>query len=1416
MAEYDIEIIADSNGQVSDNGEDFDNEITISADENEEITIYASPDDCYEFKEWDDGNTDKERTITVEDDEEYTAYFEIKEYDVDLEVGNGQGSVSGSGTYDCGEEIVISASPDDCYEFVEWNDGNTDKEREITVDEDKEFTAHFEIKEYDLNLSVEEGNGSVSGDGTYECDEEVTISASPHSDYIFDRWDDGNTEKERTVTIDNDKSFNAIFLKVYEVEIESKENGSLYLVNKEETIESEDSKVFEVIDGETIEIQAIPEEGYQVDTWTYDNGDTEEKNPAKYEMDKDNLTPTNIDTLEIEITEDEEMSANFAIKEYFIKITPPKNGRIKVDGDWYGEWNNSGETVYNDKDHYYIKKEHGESITDIKYESINEEEYVIDKWMIDDNVTNSFDNSNPSVAIKEFTTDPNDNNKSISWIYNYSDTGVNAYSEAINSELNEDHGLLPKMRVVEVDSGNIHNGDFGVIEDPNSSEITFKYELKNPIVYNKSIELEPIRFEFYDTVFIEEDMEINNISEHNDLVIEETEPEYFVVLRVDNEEVFEDLLDEDQGEHTWLDYHGSDEPIVYNSFNYGDVVELRASDHENWEFEEWDNSGQYLPCIITGGNSDQEIEIYVDQDIFLNPSLNPDFDAPSSKIGHCDILMSDLVYGGNQPDTVKLVSAVPHYGYEFIEWAQPHDIEQRLNDIDEELSIENEQIIYELTGNDDLDAKVEPLDFDLKLRDNLGNKDSNIEILTEPEEMVFGATVQIEAQPPDDYEFSHWSGDVASTRKRIDIALGDNSGMLYNSEGNMRTNTYAIANFRHKYKSEIIVTPYLQSGGSSSVFNEINETILQDINNLDTLIEISPFKESKMLDNIDEDTLTLEAASKLSTDEKVKDEPRFEFLEKWHKFVNGEIRKTYNRKSIELDIEELQDKDEDVEFRPIFKLKNYDTSLQVEFDDSEVDENPDDKIDIEYQIQYPTESEAEDSRILNHSDKKDYLFPFNTQLTFQDKSKPGYSFKYFKNGNGEIVSRSLTYNFLIQDEKEIIAVYKREKSPLNLKYDKDFTEIEIKPENKYYIDDLTKLLPDEDKELKEIMKNVLKEMIDDLSNYDDFIYLYQYKDEIDIDAKMKNSHKFIGWKIKEGNSKIDEKAKDSTTLTFIDNTLLGLNHKPIESELKVKTKPEDAGDIQVIINDDTDNIKKNPGKLYFKDDKDVDIKVTPNSSGHTFERWNLVYENNSTNRYNREIGMHVNQNIEAIAIFEERDCYLELEIVGEGFIEDDNGNAFDGGDFPIGTELKLEATPLSVGNRFHKFSHWEVDKGSKREKLTKDNPAEITVTSDMKLYAIFERIQHGVFEGHPTKMLRNHRKNGPIESHKYNLDFNEILFDIRKIRRLSKMQKEDILGKEASGEDSIMKFIYELQENKKEVARLLKKLEFIKKIHKGG
>ena len=120
--------------------------------------VEAKANAGYKFVRWSDGNTENPRKITVTEDMTLTAEFAIDQYQVTLK-SNGNGSVTGSGTYDYGTKVTIEAIANKGYHFVKWSDGNTENPRTITVTEDIELSATFELDETPVeNVQITSAN----------------------------------------------------------------------------------------------------------------------------------------------------------------------------------------------------------------------------------------------------------------------------------------------------------------------------------------------------------------------------------------------------------------------------------------------------------------------------------------------------------------------------------------------------------------------------------------------------------------------------------------------------------------------------------------------------------------------------------------------------------------------------------------------------------------------------------------------------------------------------------------------------------------------------------------------------------------------------------------------------------------------------------------------------------------------------------------------------------------------------------------------------------------------------------------------------------------------------------------------------------------------------------------------------------
>ena len=181
----------------------------------DQVTISANANFGYHFTQWNDGNTDNPRAVTVIEDATYTASFAKNNYTITTTSANQSwGSATGGKTAPYLDQITITANANYGYRFTQWNDGNTENPRTITVTENETFIASFAKNNYTVTTTSENpSGGSVTGGKTVAYLSQITITASANYGYHFTQWNDGNKENPRTVTVTENAIYTASFAK---------------------------------------------------------------------------------------------------------------------------------------------------------------------------------------------------------------------------------------------------------------------------------------------------------------------------------------------------------------------------------------------------------------------------------------------------------------------------------------------------------------------------------------------------------------------------------------------------------------------------------------------------------------------------------------------------------------------------------------------------------------------------------------------------------------------------------------------------------------------------------------------------------------------------------------------------------------------------------------------------------------------------------------------------------------------------------------------------------------------------------------------------------------------------------------------------------------------------------------------------
>ena len=149
------------------------------------------------------------------------------EHDLTINI-EGEGSTDpqeGTHAYLHGDEVTVTATPEEDWYFEEWTGDYTgeDNPTTITMDSDKEITARFDTDQesYELEINID-GEGTVEVDGT-EFDDgdtdiylegtDLTLEATPAQGWEFVEWTGTETGTDTTleITMNEDKSITANF-----------------------------------------------------------------------------------------------------------------------------------------------------------------------------------------------------------------------------------------------------------------------------------------------------------------------------------------------------------------------------------------------------------------------------------------------------------------------------------------------------------------------------------------------------------------------------------------------------------------------------------------------------------------------------------------------------------------------------------------------------------------------------------------------------------------------------------------------------------------------------------------------------------------------------------------------------------------------------------------------------------------------------------------------------------------------------------------------------------------------------------------------------------------------------------------------------------------------------------------------------
>lgn len=233
------------------------------------VVVNATANAHYTFTNWTENGTtvsnNASYSFNINENRNLVANFQIDQFTI---IVNGENSTTtGTGSYDYGQTVQISATANEHYHFVSWSDGSTENPRTIIVTSNATYNAICEIDQYTITTSAN-GNGTVNGGGIKNYGDVITLNAIPDEGYHFVRWNDNETANPRQHTVVADAEFVAFFEinapSTYTITAIAGENGTINPTGNVE-VEEGDDQIFTIAANEGFVIETILIDGTAID-----------------------------------------------------------------------------------------------------------------------------------------------------------------------------------------------------------------------------------------------------------------------------------------------------------------------------------------------------------------------------------------------------------------------------------------------------------------------------------------------------------------------------------------------------------------------------------------------------------------------------------------------------------------------------------------------------------------------------------------------------------------------------------------------------------------------------------------------------------------------------------------------------------------------------------------------------------------------------------------------------------------------------------------------------------------------------------------------------------------------------------------------------------------------------------------------
>ncbi|MCY4561593.1 MAG: InlB B-repeat-containing protein [Flavobacteriaceae bacterium] len=254
-------------------------EAELSREQGQTATFTAVPDEGYEFSGWQAAEdtdcptfvnpSNTKVSFTVAGDCSLEALFVQAPRTISTSVGEG-GEITETQTVNDGEEVVISATPEDHYLLKSWEGscGEFNSE-EATISfiasKNCEIKAVFEKVEYSITIISSKGGSVSESELIKEHDQTVTLTVTPEEGYVFDMWETAEDTDCPKITDASDPKLE--FTVVGDCQLRAIFTESIRIISTSADEGGEITPTQEVNDGEEVVITATAQEHYQLGVW---------------------------------------------------------------------------------------------------------------------------------------------------------------------------------------------------------------------------------------------------------------------------------------------------------------------------------------------------------------------------------------------------------------------------------------------------------------------------------------------------------------------------------------------------------------------------------------------------------------------------------------------------------------------------------------------------------------------------------------------------------------------------------------------------------------------------------------------------------------------------------------------------------------------------------------------------------------------------------------------------------------------------------------------------------------------------------------------------------------------------------------------------------------------------------------------